>query len=342
MTLAAIKTTYRKKVQETEFYQVTFPKENKPHHYTLLLKHKVYGNSTLKSVAYIKGDTLILKGIVTKSVPLSVDRIFILDYWIAYAKFHKLSRIRSQPIMVGFTREKHETYGELPVDETINLLPICLEAFKALKIFQESDITFSYYFTHSNNNFISFSYSWEGTTGKLDFIYEDGQCFLLHLDKKHRVDEHTVSTLIPSLLKEVSDHSQLKNLIKPPTLHLQKLVRTTLGYVSTDICEDLATTIMEQLIALDYTYKEVEAEATRISNLGPLSPDVLSFIEKKKEGTLRFFNTHYIILLHKDFGLPFHVHFSQDKEEIIRIHQEHLRKSMLLQFEKIENYVTNQ
>lgn len=335
MSLKKLQSIYRKKVEETGLYRVAFPKSEQAsnENFSFSLKHLSSG-IVIQSRGQIIDDVLLLFPFTSQYQSKHMDEIFVMDFWISYAKFHSLTTIRSQAKLREFVFVRESSFYEIPLSDLTKLFPICQATFTTLKKFHAKDITFDYYnsLPHTEEGFLSFTYEWEGMTRILELLLVHGQCHLIHAKQGHIVDENTIPNIIPSILLEVAEQVKLKNLLHPPIQHLLSLLNQQFDFHMHNGFEETANIAMELFTSQGFTYKEIETEAVRIKNSTD-KKDIFSF-DTPNQITSRFFNSHFLTILYDKSEQTYQIHVVTSEEEVIELYQNLSRKLMKLQFEQ--------
>lgn len=355
MTLVTLKKNYREKIKRDGNYSASFPTKNEKYH-SLVLKNMFLSKCSIRSRGEVSYDALELFPFHLEKRNYYLDAIFAMEYWLEYANIHNLSTIRlvkgkdyaNGPTwlqhdyidtlkifkLMGFVSHDEGENWSLTVERATHLFPAYQKIREAFENVKQNDITFTYRFVNifHKNAFLCFNYEWEGTDENIEFLLVDDQYSFIHLGKEYSFNFDNLSEVIAEALQVTTERNKLKNLLNPPTDNIGKLVYSLMGYRHPKIASLTNLAIMEKFIELGYTYKEVETEAVRLNE--GVQAKIISFGEKQKQITVRFFDTHYLVLLVEGHDEPLSANIVSTEKEVIDIYQNHLVKNMTKKFEE--------
>lgn len=361
MSFIAHKKDFQQKMNSLGHYSATIQNKALLNHFRITLKSNQTHRSKITSNGIIVDDTLTLIPFICDALVSKRDFLYMMDYWIGFAKLNQLSTIRLVPkigasgrilkywddssnlgfmktaLSLGFKNStNHEFAISIEQSNILDVLDMRLTIEEVFESIRKEDLSFVLDLNTlptSDSSFYRYAFRWRGASNQFLFFYEKGLYYLVFNEEKMFFDKSNLVEIIQSLLQQMEDSLRIKNLIEPPHDILLSLLTKHCGFLS--ILNPIAEEAMESFIQLGYTYEEVEAEAARLNEIKGLPAKNKLASLPYNERTLQFFNKYYFsIILKSNVKEKFII--SENIDDVIQFHSDYFRNQLSKRFEEFK------
>lgn len=361
MSFTAYKKEFKQKMIALEHYSVTIPHISLENNFRITLKSNRSPNKKVTSNGIIVDDTLTLRPLICHSAISRRDFLFMMDYWIGFAKLKQLAHIRLVPkfgssgnivkywddssnlgymqtsLSLGFkSLSNHESTISLEQSDILEVLTMRQTIADAFGLIQKEDLSFVeeiHRLSTSDSSFYQFAFKWRGVSNQFIFFYEEGHYYLTFNKEQISFTKNNVADLIHSLLQQMDEGLRIKNLIDPPHDILLAFLTKCCGPIFT--LNPVTKEVMELLIQLGYTFEEVEAEAARLKEIKETTTKTKLASLPYKERTIQFFNKHYFSIILQSAEPKIFI-ISENIDDIVQFHADYFHNQLTKRFDEFK------